>query len=105
NSRGEGGVLTTIGYEKADLSDFIATLRAANVDILIDIRDRAQSRRPGFSKSALAEALDEVDIDYVHFRQLGDPKEGREAARRGDLARFRQVYEEVLRSPAAQDAM
>lgn len=98
-------MLATIGYERAELGDFIATLSASNVDILVDIRDRAQSRRPGFSKSALADALGKAGIEYIHLRALGDPKEGREAARRGDFQRFRAIFHEVLRSDAAQTAL
>jgi len=98
-------MLTTIGYERADLSDFLNTLEEAGVEVLADIRDRAQSRRKGFSKTALSNALAERGISYVHFRDLGDPKEGREAARRGDLARFRKIFSQVMASPQAQDAL
>lgn len=98
-------MLATIGYERAELSDFVATLQDCKVDILVDIRDRAQSRRKGFSKSALSEALAEAGIGYLHFRELGDPKEGREAARRGDFASFRKIYEGVMSSSYAEDAL
>jgi uncharacterized protein (DUF488 family) len=84
--------LATIGYEAASLSDFLATLRAANVTRLIDVRQLAMSRRPGFAKNALTTALTAVGIDYVHLKGLGDPKEGREAARAGDDGRFRRVF-------------
>jgi uncharacterized protein (DUF488 family) len=98
-------MLSTIGYEKAELVDFVMTLKASKVEILIDIRERAQSRRRGFSKSALSEALEEVGIDYVHLRTLGDPKEGREAARAGNWARFKAVYHSVLRTREAIEAL
>lgn len=98
-------MLSTIGYERADLDDFVATLRASEVDVLVDIRDRAQSRRPGFSKTALASALSDAGIDYLHLRELGDPKEGREAARRGDFAAFRKVFGRVMKSAAAVEAL
>jgi uncharacterized protein (DUF488 family) len=77
-------MLATIGYERSSLADFVATLVHSEIEILIDIRDRAQSRMRGFSKSALSEALKEAGIGYVHFRQLGDPKEGRDAAGQED---------------------
>lgn len=98
-------MLNTIGYESADLSDFVATLNEADVDILIDVRDRAQSRRKGFSKTALSEALKAGGIDYLHLRELGDPKEGREAARSGKWEEFHKIYSAVLRSDVAQNAM
>jgi uncharacterized protein (DUF488 family) len=74
--------LFTIGYEGASLSDFIVTLQNSGVERLLDVREVAQSRRPGFSKTALSTALAEADIGYTHLRQLGDPKAGRDAARR-----------------------
>lgn len=98
-------MLFTIGYEKSDLSDFIGTLQKAQVEILIDIRDRAQSRRKGFSKSILSETLRDFGIDYLHLRSLGDPKPGREAARAGDMDGFRKIYYEILDSDAARQAM
>lgn len=98
-------MLATIGYERADLEDFVATLTLSGIDILVDIRDRAQSRRPGFSKSSLSKALADAGIGYMHLRELGDPKEGREAARSGDFKRFREIYGQVILSDVAQRAL
>lgn len=98
-------MLSTIGYEGASLKDFLASLVAAKVDILIDVRERAQSRRKGFSKTALTEALAVEGIDYLHFRELGDPKEGRDAARSGDTKEFKRIYSNVLRRKAAQNTV
>src|SRR4051812_37000471 len=94
--------MATIGYEAAHLSDFVATLRAAAVSRLIDVRQLAISRRPGFAKKALAAALRDGGIDYVHLKGLGDPKAGREATRTGDDARFRQVFAAHMSTPAAK---
>ncbi|MEO6387055.1 MAG: DUF488 domain-containing protein [Croceibacterium sp.] len=98
-------MVATIGYERASLADFIATLQLSSIEILVDIRDRAQSRRPGFSKSALAAALEDAGISYVHMRELGDPKEGREAARRGDYDQFRAIFAGVMASEIAIEAL
>jgi len=98
-------MLTTIGYERASLADFIATLAHAKIEILVDIRDRAQSRIRGFSKSALSEALKEAGINYLHFRQLGDPKEGRDAARQGRYDLFREIFREVMSTTSAKSAL
>ncbi|MFC4454561.1 DUF488 domain-containing protein [Deinococcus sonorensis] len=65
--------LFTIGYEGAALPDLIATLQAAGVKVLVDTRERAQSRRPGFSKTALGQALASGGIEYRHLRALGTP--------------------------------
>lgn len=98
-------MIATIGYERAELSDFVATLRLANIEVLIDIRDRAQSRRPGFSKSALASAVMAAGIEYIHIPELGDPKDGREAARSGNFELFRDIFAKVMESERAELAM
>lgn len=92
----------TIGYEQTTVADFVATLTAAGVARVLDVRAVAASRRPGFSKSALAANLAAAGIAYEHLRALGTPKEGREAARRGDMAALDRVYAGQLESPEAQ---
>jgi uncharacterized protein (DUF488 family) len=93
----------TIGYEGADASRFLATLRDAGVATLADVRAVALSRKRGFSKTALRDALAEQDIGYRHFIQLGTPKEGRQAARAGDADLMRRIYcDEVLETEAAK---
>jgi uncharacterized protein (DUF488 family) len=94
--------LATIGYESADLADFIATLQQAGVSRLIDVRELPISRRKGFAKKALSEALTCVGIEYVHLRGLGDPKEGREAARAGQIAQFKNAFSRHMKSETAQ---
>lgn len=98
-------MLYTIGYEQSNIADFLATLQLAGINAVADIRDRAQSRRVGFSKSSLSAALKSAGIEYVHFKQLGDPKEGRDAARRGDFAEFRRVFAQVMASEKATTAL
>ena len=98
-------MISTIGYEGARPADFVGTLQLVDVRMVIDIRDRAQSRRPGFSKSALRESLEAAGIGYLHLKELGDPKEGRDAARSGDFARFRQIYAAVLETTEATEAL
>lgn len=97
--------LRTIGYEGATVEGFLAALTRAHVSVLLDIRAVAVSRRPGFSKTALREALAGAGIDYLHLRDLGDPKPGREAARAGRLAEFERIYRKHLASPLAMEAL
>ncbi|MFL4993855.1 MAG: DUF488 family protein, partial [Microvirga sp.] len=47
----------TIGYEGADVDRFLTTLKDAGVGALADVRAVALSRKRGFSKSALRDAL------------------------------------------------
>lgn len=93
--------LFTIGYEGKTLAEFLDELHAAKVELLIDVRAVAASRRPGFSKTALSGALRERGIDYLHLRPLGTPSEGRTAARAGRTAEMRAIYAAQLETPEA----
>ncbi|NLS26543.1 hypothetical protein S2M10_15270 [Sphingomonas sp. S2M10] len=92
----------TIGYEATTMAEFLAALTSAGVQRVIDVRALPLSRRPGFSKSSLAASLREAGIDYVHLKQLGTPKRGRDAAKKGDVATLREVYDIQLGLPEAQ---
>jgi uncharacterized protein (DUF488 family) len=94
--------LATIGYESATQADVIARLKAAGVEVLIDVRAIAASRRAGFSKTLLAASLNEAGIGYVHLRQLGTPKPGRDAARKGRIGEMHAIFEDHMAEPAAQ---
>ncbi len=94
----------TIGYEGTTQPDFIAALQAAGVKRVIDVRALPLSRRPGFSKTPLKNALAEVGIDYVHLRALGTPPAGREAARKGRHAELERIYFGQLELPEAMVA-
>ncbi|MBA2771969.1 MAG: DUF488 domain-containing protein, partial [Sphingomonas sp.] len=55
----------TIGYEGVTIGEFVVALQRAGVERLIDVRALPLSRRPGFSKTPLRAALNQVGIDYV----------------------------------------
>lgn len=92
----------TIGYEGATMDEFVAALARAGVEQVIDVRALPLSRRPGFSKTPLRGALAEAGIGYVHLKALGTPKEGRDAAKKGDRATLARVYDGQLELPEAQ---
>jgi uncharacterized protein (DUF488 family) len=94
--------LATIGYESAPQDKVIETLKAAGVQVLIDVRAVAASRRAGFSKGLLSSSLNAAGIDYVHLRELGSPKPGRMAARAGRTAEMRAIFEAHMEEPGAQ---
>ena len=94
--------LATIGYEDATQGEVIGKLKAAGVEIVIDVRAVPSSRRAGFSKNILAASLQEAGIDYVHLKALGTPKPGRDAARAGHIDRMYAIYHEHLTEPQAQ---
>jgi uncharacterized protein (DUF488 family) len=88
------GAVITVGYQGRDLSEVIAALSDAGVEVLIDVRLTPLSRKPGLSKSRLAEALKANGIEYLHLPVLGNPRDNREGYRNAEssaLERFRQV--------------
>jgi len=98
-------IVQTIGYEKTDLSAYIARLKVAGVSILVDVRERPISRKKGFSKSALAAAVHEVGIDYLHVHALGDPKSGRDAAKSGEFDLFVEIFSRHMVTEQATTAL
>ncbi|MEP9369740.1 DUF488 domain-containing protein [Xanthobacter sp. VNH20] len=97
--------LFTVGYEQTTSGAFQGTLTRAGVDLLVDVRAVAASRRPGFSKTALAAGISEHGIAYVHLRALGTPKEGRLAARSGDHDALMRIYDAHLATDKAREAL
>jgi len=91
----------TIGYEGTTMGDFLAALTSAGVKRVIDVRAVPNSRRPGFSKTPLRNALAEEGIEYVHLRALGTPAAGREAARKGRHEELKRIYADQLELPEA----
>jgi uncharacterized protein (DUF488 family) len=97
--------LYTIGYENTTVRRFLEALTEAGIELLVDVRAVASSRRPGFAKSRLAANLSEAGIDYVHLRDLGTPADGRVAARAGRHAEMRAIFMEHLATSRAQDGL
>jgi len=85
--------LLTIGYEGRTVRDLLAVLKQAKVERVVDVRQLPLSRKPGFSKSALAEFLTSHGIEYVGFPKLGTPAAIRNHYKQsGDLARLKRDY-------------
>jgi uncharacterized protein (DUF488 family) len=93
--------LFTIGYEATTMPDFLDALKRAGVRRVIDVRALPLSRRPGFSKNPLRNALAEAGIEYSHLRALGTPAAGRDAARKGRQAELERIYAGQLELPEA----
>jgi uncharacterized protein (DUF488 family) len=93
--------ICTIGYEGGTVAGFIRALKDAGVKLILDIRAAPVSRKKGFSKNQLAAHLAEAGIGYWHFRGLGTPKRGREAARAGNSESFERIFQEHMEEPEA----
>jgi uncharacterized protein (DUF488 family) len=94
----------TVGYEGLAAEDLIALLREARVEVLADVRLNPLSRKRGLSKRGLAEALSDVGIGYVHLPALGNPKDNRDAFRRGEPAAWDR-YRAQFATPPGDDAL
>jgi uncharacterized protein (DUF488 family) len=98
-------ILSTIGYEAATLPEVVGKLRAAGVEVVVDVRAVAASRRAGFSKTVLRASLEAQGIAYEYLRGLGTPKPGREAARKGHVAEMEAIFAAHMATPEARDAL
>jgi|TARA_R100000935_G_scaffold49162_1_gene74265 uncharacterized protein (DUF488 family) len=98
-------LLSTIGYEGSTIDEFVETLIESGVEQLVDVRELPISRKKGFAKTKLSEALAEHGIRYYHLKSLGDPKPGREAARRGDFKEFKRIFSLHLATDEAQNSL
>lgn len=94
--------LFTLGYEGADIAAFIATLRAARIATVLDVREAPFSRKPDFRKAALEAHLADAGIGYRHLHGLGNPKPGRDAAKAGDRERYQRIFHAHMATPEAQ---
>ena len=68
----------TIGHSTRPIEEFIALLRSAKLDVLIDVRSFPGSRRyPQFNKENLREAVPAAGVDYLHMPELGGRRKTR----------------------------
>lgn len=89
--------LLTIGYEGLDLPAFMKYLTWHKVEVLVDVREIPVSRKKGFSKTALTQAMTENGIGYEHLKALGSPGPIRKQLKADwDYDTFFSAYEDYL---------
>lgn len=89
----------TIGYEGLDIDDFMSLLSEHGIETLVDIRELPLSRKPGFSKKALANVLNLSGLEYVHMVELGCPRPVRDGYRAdGDWKRYTTGFLKYLKT-------
>lgn len=96
------GGLWSAGYEGRDIDSFLASLVGSHISAVADVRLTPISRKKGFSKTRLGEALAEAGIEYMHLRGLGNPKDNREPFWDGRVEVERARFRGLLRSDEAQ---
>jgi uncharacterized protein (DUF488 family) len=76
----EGGklglVIWTVGHSNQPVALLLATLSAAGIELLVDVRRYPASRRnPQFNRDALVATLRAEGIEYLHAADLGGRRE------------------------------
>lgn len=95
----------TLGYEGLNLDTFTRILLDNGVQSLLDVRQRPQSRKPGFSKNALNAMCIENGLIYRHLSVFGCPLPILSSYREdGDWERYTAAYLEHLKSPELEQA-
>jgi uncharacterized protein (DUF488 family) len=82
---GSGEEILTVGHSNQEERRFLELLGGAGVEVLADVRANPRSRYPQFNRSALAAALEGVEIAYSHLgKELGGRRDpAPESANRG----------------------
>lgn len=89
----------TIGYEGLDIDAFMSLLAEHGIDTVVDVRELPLSRKPGFSKKALANVLNLSGREYVHMVDLGCPKPVRDRYREdGNWKRYTDGFMKYLKT-------
>jgi len=102
----EHTTIFTLGYEGLDIATFIKKLKSWNIELLIDIREIALSRKNGFSKGILKEELKNAGIRYRHLRSLGSPTALRHKLREDwNYKTFFEEYRKHIKDQEIQDAI
>lgn len=97
--------LVSVGYEGRTIDDFVTDLQRAGVQTVADVRLNAVSRKAGFSKTRLREALAAAGIGYRHMRSLGNAKENRQPFWDGRVDEGQRVFREALQAPDAEASL
>lgn len=97
-----------IGYEGQTLEALISEMHLCGVETLVDVRLNAISRKRGFSKTALSEAVRSAGIEYVHMPELGNHRDNRDGYATTDTIEALQArdrFRDVLTSDRATSAL
>jgi uncharacterized protein (DUF488 family) len=104
--RDETGV-ATIGYQGRSIDNFLDVLIKNKVQLLIDVRRNAFSRKYGYSKKQLQNILSKFDIDYHHMPELGISSQTRKGllTRQDYIKAFKQYSIQISTRPELIDKL
>lgn len=97
------------GYEGRDVEELIGYAHQVNATVVVDLRLTPISRRYGFSKRRLNDALAAAGVSYLHLPALGNPRDNRpgfaEPATPAGEAAHTRFRTEVLDTQGAREAI
>lgn len=99
-------ILFTIGYEGISLEEYLNRLLKNDVKVLVDVRNNPLSMKYGFSKSQLQRYCNSLNIEYVHYPEVGIQSEQRkELNTQADYDKLFAVYREnnLTKTTASQE--
>ena len=87
----------TLGYQGRDLKEVLQIVQRHGIEQVIDVRENATSKKPGFAAEELRQALAGIEVTYSHLPDLGCTSESRHALWRGEsMESFRNDYRRRL---------
>lgn len=94
----------TIGYEGRTKENLLDRLTHHRISLLVDVREIPISRKKGFSKTSLAQYLNDHGIEYVHVKALGSPAPLRNKLKSDhDYRHFFQEFSEYISTHAREE--
>ncbi len=100
----DGQALFTVGYEGSSFEAYINKLIKNDIRLLCDVRKNPLSRKFGFSKGRLSNALPKIGIAYVHIPELGIISQKRQNLN-GDIDYINLFKEYRLTLPSREPAL
>lgn len=99
-------MLWSLGHSNRSAEDFLALLRAFEIQLLVDVRRYPSSRRhPWFNRPALAASLDAAGIRYRHDERLGGHRQPRPDSPNTALEDAWRGYADHMASRPFRDAL
>ena len=91
--KGNGTSVFTIGYERRCGEELVSLLIDAGVETLVDIREKAMSRKPDFRGKALRTRCEDAGISYEPMPFLGSTEDQRKRLKEsGNIGKFQRQF-------------
>jgi uncharacterized protein (DUF488 family) len=74
----------TLGYQGRDLNEVLQIVQRHDIEQVLDVRENATSKKPGFAAGELKQVLAGIGVVYAHLPELGCASESRQALWRGE---------------------